>query len=116
MNAPKFRPFEFGITRAVREDRDGCIYLSAENALEAYPERMTDRLVQWASQRPDQTWMARRGTDGQWVRISYSQAWAKAQAIGQYLLRLNRLQPDEPRFWQAAPCDGHHHARSRVCE
>ena len=95
MNAPKFRPFEFGITRAVREDRDGCIYLSAENALEAYPERMTDRLVQWASQRPDQTWMARRGTDGQWVRISYSQAWAKAQAIGQYLLNLG-LSKDRP--------------------
>ena len=103
MNAPKFRPFEFGITRAVREDRDGGIYLRAENALQDYPERMTDRLMQWARERPDQTWMAQRqrrsgqggGADGQWVRISYSEAWSKAQAIGQYLLNLG-LSQDRP--------------------
>ena len=86
MSSAKFRPFEFGITRAVREDRDGCVYLRAENALEAYPERMTDRLVQWARERPDQTWMARRDASGEWVHISYNEAWQKAQAIGQYLL------------------------------
>ncbi len=88
MSTPKFRPFEFGITRAVREDRDGCIYLRAENALQPYPERMTDLLMQWASERPDATWMARRGADGEWVHISYSEAWTKAQSIGQYLLNL----------------------------
>ena len=86
MNAPKFKHFEFGVTRAVREDRDGCIYLRAENTLQAHPTRMTDRLAHWAQERPDQTWMARRGADGQWIHITYSQAWAQAQAIGQYLL------------------------------
>jgi feruloyl-CoA synthase len=86
MTAPKFRPFAFGVTRAVREDGKGCVYLRAENRLQAYPVRMTDRLVHWAKERPAQTWMARRGSDGQWVHISYAQAWAKAQAIGQYLL------------------------------
>ena len=103
MNLPKFRPFEFGITRAVREERDGCVYLRAENALEDYPERMTDRLVQWARERPDETWMAQRqrrfgqdgGADGQWVHISYSEAWKKAQAIGQCLLDLG-LNVDRP--------------------
>jgi feruloyl-CoA synthase len=95
MNAPKFRPFEFGVTRAVREDRNGCVYLRAENSLQAYPERMTDRLVQWARERPDQSWMARRGADGQWVHITYSQAWVKAQAIGQYLLNQG-LSPERP--------------------
>ncbi len=86
MNAPIFKPFEFGVTRAVREDRDGCIYLRAENTLQAHPTRMTDRLAHWAQERPDQTWMARRGADGQWIHVTYSQAWAQAQAIGQYLL------------------------------
>jgi feruloyl-CoA synthase len=95
MTSPKFRPFEFGITRAVREDRDGCVYLRAENALQDYPERMTDRLVQWARERPDQTWMARRDANGEWVHISYSEAWTKAQAIGQFLLNqgLNKDRP-----------------------
>lgn len=95
MNAPKFRLFEFGVTRAVREDRNGCVYLRAENTLRTYPERMTDRLMQWASERPEQTWMARRGSDGQWVHISYAQAWAQAQAIGQYLLNQG-LSTDRP--------------------
>jgi feruloyl-CoA synthase len=95
MNAPKFRPFEFGITRAAREDRAGCVYLRAENPLQPYPERMTDRLVQWARERPDQAWMARRDASGQWVHISYSEAWAKAQSIGQYLLNLG-LSKDRP--------------------
>jgi feruloyl-CoA synthase len=83
---PRFREFEFGITRAVVMQRNGATYLRAENALQAYPERMTDRLVKWANERPDHSWMARRGADGQWIHITYSEAWAKAQAIGQFLL------------------------------
>ncbi len=89
---PRFREFEFGITRAVRSERDGCMYLRAEQALQNYPERMTDRLIHWATERPDQSWMARRsprhdgGADGQWIHITYAQAWQKAQAIGQALL------------------------------
>jgi feruloyl-CoA synthase len=86
MNAPRFRPFEFGITRAVVSQRDGATYLSAAHSLQAYPERMTDRLVKWAHERPEQTWMARRDASGQWVHITYREAWDKAQRIGQFLL------------------------------
>jgi feruloyl-CoA synthase len=84
--SPKFREFEFGITRAVKEERNGCVYLRAEQALQAYPERMTDRLMHWAKERPDQTWMARRNARGEWVHITYAEAWTKAQSIGQALL------------------------------
>jgi feruloyl-CoA synthase len=83
---PVFREFQFGVTRAIKTERNGASYLRCENQLDAYPERMTDRLVHWAKERPQQTWMARRGPDGQWVHISYAQAWEKAQAIGQALL------------------------------
>ena len=83
---PKFRDFTFGVTRAVKPERDGAIYLRSENGLEDYPERMTDRLVHWAQERPQQTWMARRGPDGQWIHITYAQAWTQAQSIGQALL------------------------------
>jgi feruloyl-CoA synthase len=83
---PKFREFQFGVTRAIKTERNGATYLRCENTLEPYPERMTDRLVHWAKERPQQTWMARRGSDGQWVHISYAQAWSQAQAIGQALL------------------------------
>ena len=94
-STPRFRDFAFGVTRAVRTERDGAVYLRAETALEPYPERMTDRLVHWAHERPDQTWMARRGPDDQWVHITYAQAWAQAQSIGQALLDLG-LSVDRP--------------------
>jgi feruloyl-CoA synthase len=84
--SPQFRDFTFGVTRAVKTERDGIIYLRSENQLEDYPERMTDRLVHWAQERPEQTWMARRGPDGQWIHITYAQAWKQAQSIGQALL------------------------------
>jgi feruloyl-CoA synthase len=81
--------------RCAQRTRDGAVYLRAENALLAYPERMTDRLVHWAHERPDQTWMARRGADDQWIHITYAQAWAQAQSIGQALLDLG-LSVDRP--------------------
>lgn len=84
--SPQFRDFTFGVTRAIKTERDGIIYLRSENQLEDYPERMTDRLVHWAQERPEQTWMARRGPDGQWIHITYAQAWTQAQSIGQALL------------------------------
>ena len=90
MNTPtttaKYRDFQFGVTRAIVEQRNGHTYLRAEQALEAYPERMTDRLVHWATTAPERTWMARRGPDGQWIKISYREAWDNAQRIGQALL------------------------------
>ena len=92
---PRFLDFQFGVTRAVRTERAGVTYLRAENALQAYPERMTDRLVHWAQERPDQSWMARRGPEGQWVHITYAQAWSQAQAIGQALLD-HGLSADRP--------------------
>jgi feruloyl-CoA synthase len=93
--ATRFLDFRFGVTRAVRTERGGTTYLQSENVLQDYPERMTDRLVHWAKHRPDQSWMARRGPDGQWVHISYAQAWERAQAIGQALLDLG-LSADRP--------------------
>jgi feruloyl-CoA synthase len=85
-NAAKYRDFTFGVTRAVKTERGGSTYLQAEQALQPYPERMTDRLVHWATTRPEHTWMARRDASGAWVKISYRDAWDKAQRIGQALL------------------------------
>jgi feruloyl-CoA synthase len=95
MSAPLFREFKFGVTRGVRTERGGNTYLRSEVALEAYPERLTDKLVHWAKERPGHTWMARRGSDGQWVKISYAEAWDKAQRIGQFLLNQG-LSVDRP--------------------
>jgi feruloyl-CoA synthase len=49
MSAPKFRPLTFGVTRVkLRDGAPGVHYLSAEQPLQDYPARITDRLQHWA--------------------------------------------------------------------
>lgn len=92
MNAPQFRPLKFGVTRvSLRDGTPGTRYLQADQALEAYPDRLSDRLRYWAQVKPDQTFMARRvknadGTLGDWRHISYAQAWQAARSIAQSVL------------------------------
>ena len=90
-----YRNFAFGVTRAVKTERNGSTYLLAEQPLQPYPQRLTDRLQHWASTAPQRTWMARRNSAGTWVEISYAQAWDSAQRIGQSLLNrgLNAEKP-----------------------
>ena len=97
--ATSYRDFTFGVTRAVKTERGGHTYLVAEQTLQPYPVRLTDRLQHWAHSAPDRIWMARRSADiaadGAWVKISYAQAWDQAQRIGQALLNRG-LSADEP--------------------
>jgi feruloyl-CoA synthase len=92
MSAPKFRPLRFGVTRVVlRQGPPGVHYLRADQALESYPARITDRLQHWALTAPGRSFMARRekqadGTTGDWRHLSYAQAWAAARGIAQGLL------------------------------
>ena len=84
----KFRPFEFGVTRAKLRDANGITYLDADQDLAPYAHRMTDRLLHWASIAPDRTLYARRDPTlgGEWRHITFAQALASARSIGQALL------------------------------
>ncbi len=92
MHSPKYRPLTFGVTRvALREGVAGTRYLMADQPLEAFAPRITDRLVHWAQTAPERTWMARRvrnadGSTGAWRHISYAQALQSARNIGQALV------------------------------
>ncbi|MFY7915514.1 MAG: AMP-binding protein, partial [Rubrivivax sp.] len=92
MSSPKFRALTFGVTRVVlRDGQNGVQYLRAENELPAYAHRLSDRLQHWARVKPDQTFMARRekladGRTGDWIRLTYAQAWARARSIAQGLI------------------------------
>jgi feruloyl-CoA synthase len=92
---PTFRPFEFGVTRAVHRTDSVASYLKAEQPLQPYAQRMTDRLVHWANTTPDRTLFARRipGTssiggapNGDWQHLTFAQALSSARSIGQALL------------------------------
>ncbi|MBL8387949.1 MAG: feruloyl-CoA synthase [Hydrogenophaga sp.] len=92
MSNAKYRPLKFGVTRATLRDGDtGVHYLRADQELGPFPERLTDRLVHWAKERPNQTLFARRvknadGSSGDWKHISFAQALDAARRIGQGLL------------------------------
>ncbi|MEL7098008.1 MAG: feruloyl-CoA synthase [Pseudomonadota bacterium] len=70
----------------LREDRaDGSIILRSGLALPT-PARCTgDWLRHWAGQRPDAIFLAERSGPG-WRSETYGSAWAKARAIGGWLL------------------------------
>jgi feruloyl-CoA synthase len=92
MTQAKFRPLKFGVTRVeVRDGQSGTHYLKAEQALQDFPDRMTDRLRHWAEQAPERTMFARRvkqadGSLGDWRPISYQEAWATARHSAQGLI------------------------------
>ncbi len=92
MTSAKFRPLKFGVTRVeLRDGPTGTHYLKAEQALQDFPERMTDRLRHWAEQTPERTLFARRvkqadGSFGDWRHVSYQEAWTTARNIAQGLI------------------------------
>ena len=101
MSTPKFRPLRFGVTRVTLKDGvPGTHYLKADQQLQAYPDRLTDRFQHWATNKPNQTLFARRvkladGTLGDWRHVTYAQAWATARNIAQALINrgLNAERP-----------------------
>ena len=56
----KYRALEFGITRIALVERDGNSYLRAEQPLQPFAHRLTDRLLHWAATSPDRSFIARR--------------------------------------------------------
>jgi feruloyl-CoA synthase len=90
-NTPKYRALKFGVTRVAVREANGHTYLSAVQALEPFADRLTDRLLHWAEQAPDRTFIARRvanvdGSRGDWRQVTYREALSAARSIGQALL------------------------------
>ncbi|MCE2666804.1 MAG: feruloyl-CoA synthase, partial [Limnohabitans sp.] len=72
----------------------------ADQDLQAFPERLTDRFQHWAQKKPGQTLFARRvkladGSLGDWRHITYAEAWNTARNIAQGLINrgLNAERP-----------------------
>nr|WP_319563732.1 feruloyl-CoA synthase [uncultured Rhodoferax sp.] len=101
MTPAQYRPLKFGVTRVtLRDGAPGVHYLRAEQPLQDYPKRMTDRLHHWAQTAPSRSLMARRerlagGGSGEWQHVSYAQAWEAARSIAQALINRG-LSVDKP--------------------
>ena len=65
---------------------DGAMVLRSPEPLSEYPQRLTDRLEHWARLAPQRLFAARRGADGEWLRMSYAQMLERARRIATALL------------------------------
>ncbi|MDB5898864.1 MAG: feruloyl-CoA synthase [Ramlibacter sp.] len=94
--AASYRPVRLGQCHVeIREEPDGALLVSQPEPLGPYARKLGERLVHWARLRPDQTWLAQRGADGQWVRISYAEGLRRVRTIAGALLRRG-LDVDRP--------------------
>lgn len=66
---------------------DGTILIRQAAQLPNWPRCMTERFLHWAKVDPDRLWMAERGADGAWVRMTYGQGAQAIRAIGAALLQ-----------------------------
>ncbi|MYM95004.1 feruloyl-CoA synthase [Duganella vulcania] len=87
LDLSRYRPVRVGGAPVrIEAGADGAWRLASQETLDAYPDRLTDRLVLGAERHPDRTLVAQRGADGAWQRISYREMLEQARAVGQALL------------------------------
>jgi feruloyl-CoA synthase len=70
----------------VGRDERGRVRVRSPFVLGPYPSTITDRLAEWAERAPDRTFLAARGADGAWERLTYRMAFDRTRAAGQALL------------------------------
>lgn len=74
---------------------DGCLLIRPKAALPPYPARTMDRLEHWATVAPDRVFVARRGVDGVWVKLTYREMLERVRRIAAGLITRN-LSPERP--------------------
>ena len=75
-------PFDLVLER----DPDGTIRARSPHLLGDYPARLTERLEHWAERTPERTFLAKRGPEGAWRRLTYAETLEGVRRIGQALL------------------------------
>jgi feruloyl-CoA synthase len=75
--------------------RDGSILVWQADPLGPYPDRITDRLIHWATVAADRPWLAQRRPAGGWRTVSYGEGLGAVRRLGQALLDRG-LSPERP--------------------
>ena len=75
-------PFDLTLERRP----DGIVHACSPHPLGDYPARLTERLEHWAEWAPERTFLAKRGPDGAWRRLSYAETLNAVRRLGQALL------------------------------
>jgi len=81
------RPVRLGsLDVAIERRGDGTVYIQNKDPLRAYAIRMTDRLVHWATVAPAHTFLAERGSDDAWRKLSYGETLDYVRILATSLL------------------------------
>jgi feruloyl-CoA synthase len=81
------RPVRLRTSGATMEKRaDGSFVIRPEEPLEKYPRVLTEKLIYWASEAPERVLAAKRGSDGRWRYLTYTEALRKVRSLGQAML------------------------------
>jgi feruloyl-CoA synthase len=85
-----FKEVNFGPTNTIKKLLDdGEIHFRLAQNLEAFPQKITDKLTFWAENKPEKTFIAKRDAiTGNWVELSYSETLKKVKSIAQYLTNI----------------------------
>ncbi|KXU30510.1 hypothetical protein A0J57_18920 [Sphingobium sp. 22B] len=83
---PDFHPVRFPRRAVEMETRpDGTILLRSPLPLGPIERNIAAHVRKWAAERPETTFLAERGADGQWVHLSYAEAWRRISSVGEFL-------------------------------
>ena len=82
-------------TGAVERRADGVEIVRAQQTLEPYPRKLTERLEHWSRLAPSRVFLAQRDDSGAWRTLTYAQTVDGARRIARSLLA-RRLSPDRP--------------------
>src|SRR5579871_4484366 len=79
----------------VERRNDGTIVLRSPRALPPHPQKLTERLVHWASAASDRIFLAQRDNAGGWRSLTYAQTLAAVRSVAAALLTRD-LSPERP--------------------
>jgi feruloyl-CoA synthase len=74
---------------------DGVLVLHCREPLRPCDRCVGEWLVRWAKEAPDRDFLAERGPDGQWQRVTYGEALRRVEAIGTWIIG-QRLSAERP--------------------
>ena len=69
-----------------RRSADGSLIVRPTHPLGPYPDKLTERLDDWAARAPDRVFLANRDRNGEWRTATYAQMRASARNVAQALL------------------------------
>ena len=90
VEGPQFAPREVRIEKRP----DGTLVLRSPIAFETPQWSILDFIPEWAEKAPQRVFLAQRGRDGEWQKISYAELWQRVQSVGQAMIDLGARRGD----------------------